>query len=72
MLLPLGAALMAGGLSISAFAAEGSESSKAAVLPTIKVQTSAEEQDGYPATTTRVGKKSGSTRYSAGSEYHYH
>lgn len=56
-LLPLGAALMAGGLSISAFAAEGSESSEAAVLPTIKVQTSAEEQDGYRATATRVGKK---------------
>ncbi|MDL1865186.1 TonB-dependent siderophore receptor [Betaproteobacteria bacterium PRO5] len=56
-LLPLGAALMAGGLSISAFAAEGSESSKAAVLPTIKVQAGAEvEQDGYRATTTRVGK----------------
>ncbi|WP_350283937.1 hypothetical protein [Nitrosomonas sp.] len=45
-LLPLGAALMASGLSIRAFAAEGNESSKAAVLPTIKVQTSAEEQDG--------------------------
>lgn len=56
-LLPLGAALMAGGLSISAFAAEGSESSKAAVLPTIKVEANAEvEKDGYRATTTRVGK----------------
>lgn len=56
-LLPLGAALMASGLSISAFAAEGSESSKAAVLPTIKVEANAEvEKDGYRATTTRVGK----------------
>ncbi len=56
-LLPLGAALMAGGLSISAFAAEGSESSQTAVLPTIKVEANAEvEKDGYRATTTRVGK----------------
>lgn len=56
-LLPLGAALMAGGLSISAFAAEGDDSPKAAVLPTINVETNAEvPKDGYRATTTRVGK----------------
>lgn len=56
-LLPLGAALMAGGLSISAFAAEGSEEHEDRVLSTVKVQADAEvEQDGYRATTTRVGK----------------
>lgn len=57
-LLPLGAALMASGLSISAFAAEGSEPSpNTAVLPTIEVQAGAEVvEDGYRATTTRVGK----------------
>lgn len=57
-LLPLGAALMAGGLSISAFAAEGDDyPKKTPVLPTIKVEAGAEApQDGYRATTTRVGK----------------
>ncbi len=57
-LLPLGAALMAGGLSISAFAAEGDDyPKKTPVLPTIKVEAGAEaEKDGYRATTTRVGK----------------
>lgn len=60
-LLPLGAALMVGGLSIGAFAAEGDESpnnnaaaSNTTVLPTIEVQVGAE--DSYRATTTRVGK----------------
>lgn len=48
-LLPLGAALMAGGLSISAFAAEGDDyPKKTPVLPTIKVEAGAEaEKDGY-------------------------
>lgn len=57
-LLPLGAALMVGGLSISAFAAEGDDyPKKTPVLPTIKVEAGAEApQDGYRATTTRVGK----------------
>lgn len=57
-LLPLGAALMVGGLSISAFAAEGDDyPKKTPVLPTIKVEAGAEaEKDGYRATTTRVGK----------------
>lgn len=56
-LLPLGAALMAGGLSLSAFAAEGGGSTEDAVLSTVKVQADAEvEQDGYRASTTRVGK----------------
>lgn len=58
-LLPIGAALMIGGLSISVFAAEGTEeneSSKTTTLPVIEVQAGTEVQDSYRATTTRVGK----------------
>lgn len=56
-LLPLGAALMAGGLSLSAFAGEGRGNEEETILSTVKVQADAEiEQDGYRASTTRVGK----------------
>lgn len=58
-LLPLGAALMAGGLlSMNAMAQNaGKASAEEATLATVKVQADAEvEPDGYRATTTRVGK----------------
>ncbi len=57
-LLPLGAALMAGGfLSMSAMAEEAKSVVEETTLSTVKVQADAEvEQDGYRATTTRVGK----------------
>lgn len=54
-LLPLGAALMAGGLSLTAYAAEGGNDET--VLSTVNVQADTEvEQDGYRASSTRVGK----------------
>ncbi len=57
-LLPLGAALMAGGfLSMSAMADEAKPATEETTLSTVKVQADAEvEQDGYRATTTRVGR----------------
>lgn len=58
-LLPLGAALMAGGLlSMNALAADSaSPVAEETTLSTVKVRANAEvEQDGYRATTTRVGK----------------
>ncbi|MCX7627341.1 MAG: TonB-dependent siderophore receptor [Methylophilaceae bacterium] len=56
-MLPLGAALMAGGISLNTFAGEGKRDEQETVLSTVQVQADAEaEQDGYRATTTRVGK----------------
>lgn len=57
-LLPLAAALMAGGLSMNAMAEDAVKSAvEETTLSTVKVQADAEiEQDGYRATTTRVGK----------------
>src|SRR3989338_4558766 len=57
-LLPLGAALMAGGLSMNVMAQDAVLSTpKETTLSTVTVQADAEaEEDGYRATTTRVGK----------------
>lgn len=56
-LLPLGAALMAGGLSFNVLAQEEAPGSGDTVLSTVKVQADTEtEPDGYRATTTRVGR----------------
>lgn len=57
-LLPLGAALMAGGLSINAMAEEAAAPVvDETVLSTVSVEAGAEvEPDGYRATATRVGK----------------
>jgi len=55
-LLPLGAALMAGGLSMNAMAAE-TPVAEEAVLSTVNVEAGTEvEPDSYRATKTRVGK----------------
>jgi catecholate siderophore receptor len=55
-LLPLGAALMAGGLSLNVMAEEAPVVDEA-VLSTVNVEAGTEvEPDGYRATTTRVGK----------------
>ncbi|MEQ1602764.1 MAG: TonB-dependent siderophore receptor [Methylophilaceae bacterium] len=56
-LLPLGAALMAGGLSMQAMA-EGVDEKKAeeTTLSTVKVEANVEVEDGYRATKTRVGR----------------
>lgn len=57
-LLPLGAALMAGGLSMNVMAAEAPVATgEEQVLSTVKVEAGAEvEEKGYRATKTRVGK----------------
>ena len=56
-LLPLGAALMATGLSMNTMAAETSTATEEAVLSTVNVEAGAEtEPDSYRATKTRVGK----------------
>ncbi|MDR2220546.1 MAG: TonB-dependent siderophore receptor [Methylobacillus sp.] len=50
-LLPLGAALMAGGFSLNTMAAETD-----VVLPTVKVDVNVDTEQGYRADKTRVGK----------------
>ncbi len=56
-LLPLGAALMAGGISFNTLAQETTAKTGDTVLSTVRVQADAEvEQDGYRASTTRVGR----------------
>lgn len=56
-LLPLGAALMASGLSLNVMAEEAPVVAEEQVLSTVNVEAGAEsEPDGYRATKTRVGK----------------
>ena len=56
-LLPLGAALMASGLTLNAMAADTAATSEETVLSTVRVEADKDAEDaGYRASKTRVGK----------------